>query len=587
MAEAQATGLSGRRWIYYFLPGLIGVLPTLLAPGHIVGDGVDAYGTGWFYWWIRMCVTHFGNPGFTSLFFSPEGKDIFADTGNNFVDALFSVPFQVLFGRWWSSPFILFLLLGNAWSFEQLAKELWDDPRDVFAATLAWMVNPYTIFEITAGRPTQAVLWWVPLALVQLRRVCRGDSSVRTAAGLGVATALTGWTYWFAGYFLVFLMIPLAWWWGRATWRSAARGIAIAVVVCLVLILPMAIPMADAWLSGRVPGVTKGSPEAANVNNDLHGVWRMELKGEPLFLQPAWLIGALLGAWKGGREGRTWLAITVGLVVIGLGARIGDARIPNPVWLTLSHLPFLMRLWFPYRITMVAMIPVVALLLHAWRGFGRSRVAGAAFLAGSLGGEAFFGTFPFNHCDATCPPILLDAAKEPGTFLFLPSGIQSDILLWQTQFQRPTFGGMGESAPAFWTPSYIAAKRDPWLRVILDATALPHPRRPEVPRSTAGLANVGVRWIVLRRDLVTGLWRSERDRGTRVTRDARDAEVLHRLRIILGAPSGADERLVVWDLEHRWSNPEFEASPAVLQALPLDDGQRPGFEIGMERAGRD
>ena len=302
------------------LPPLLSVLPTLLSPGHIVGDGVDAFGTGWFFWWIRACVTHLGNPSWTPLFFAPDGKDIFSHTGNNFVDAVFSVPFQVLFGGSWSAPFTLFLLAGNAWSFEQLAKELWPDTRDVVAATLAWMVNPYVIFELTAGRPTQACMWWLPLALVGLWRVCRGDGA-RAAVLLGVATALTGWTYWFAGYFLTFLMLPLCLWWGGFRRLPA---LALAAAVCTVLVLPMGVGMQASWAAEQVPGVASGGPRQANVSEDLHGIWLMETQGAPLLTQPAWALAALLGLWKGGSAGRKWAAIALLLVLIGLGARGGE-----------------------------------------------------------------------------------------------------------------------------------------------------------------------------------------------------------------------------------------------------------------------
>ncbi len=582
----EKPGPPPRRWVWYLLPAVLGLLPTLGAPGHMVGDGVDAYGTGWFFWWIRMCVTHLGNPGWTTLFFSPEGKDIFAHTGNNFVDAVFAVPFQLAFGLNWSAPFTLLLLAGNAWSFEQLARELWEDPRDVFAATMAWMVNPYVIFEVTAGRPTQAMMWWFPLAILELHRICRGDASFRTATALGVATALTGWTYWFSAYFLVFLMVPLALWWGVGSWRTTVRGLLVAVGVCAVLVAPMALGMREAWNQGLVPGVTANGPEAANVSRDLHGVWLMETRGAPLLLQPAWLLGALLGVWKGRRNGWAWLGITLMLVAIGFGARMGGARIVNPIWSVVSHLPFLSRLWFPYRITMVAMLPMTVLVIHAWRGFGRSRVLGLAFLVVALGGEAFSGTFPFNHVDATCPPILLDAAKEPGTFMFLPGGIQSDVLLWQTQFQRPTFGGMGESAPAFWPKGYAAHRHDPWIRALEDATASPFRTKPGTPGDAEALNALGVRWIVLRRDLITALWRNERQHGGKPTREIRDAEAIRRLSLLLGPPAGADDRLVIWDLTGSWGNPNFSPCPERLLHPPPDNEVRPGFELGMVRMGR-
>ena len=94
---------------------LVTVAPSLLRPGTMAGDGVDAWGTWWFYWWIRMCVEHFGNPGWTNFFFYPLGKDILAHTGNNFVDAVWSIPFQWVFGPDHYYPvFMAVILVGNA-----------------------------------------------------------------------------------------------------------------------------------------------------------------------------------------------------------------------------------------------------------------------------------------------------------------------------------------------------------------------------------------------------------------------------------------------------------------------------------------
>ena len=100
MQQANAWGTRQRtiEWSVYALIAIVGVLPAVLAGQHVVGDGVDLYGTLWFFWWVRDCLEHLRSPGFTELFFYPLGKDIFAHTGNNFVDAYLSVPFQWIFG---------------------------------------------------------------------------------------------------------------------------------------------------------------------------------------------------------------------------------------------------------------------------------------------------------------------------------------------------------------------------------------------------------------------------------------------------------------------------------------------------------
>src|SRR5262245_36807653 len=111
-----------------------------------MGDGVDAYGTVWFYWWIRTCMAHGGDPSYTNLFYFPDGKDIFAHTGNNFVDAVLAAPLGWLFGSVASSPiFAGVILFGNAVFFRELARRWFPDAKSLFAATLLFEVNPYVL----------------------------------------------------------------------------------------------------------------------------------------------------------------------------------------------------------------------------------------------------------------------------------------------------------------------------------------------------------------------------------------------------------------------------------------------------------
>ena len=83
-------------------------------PDLVIGDGVDLFGTFWFYWFIGDCIEHLRDPSFTDLMFHPLGKEIFAHTGNNFVDAVAAQPFRLLFGFPRYQPvFVGFLLLVN------------------------------------------------------------------------------------------------------------------------------------------------------------------------------------------------------------------------------------------------------------------------------------------------------------------------------------------------------------------------------------------------------------------------------------------------------------------------------------------
>ena len=69
---------------------LLYVLPAIIS-STVIGEGIDLFGTLWFYWWVDIWEMGQKDP---TLFFYPYGKDFFAHTGNNLVDAYLSIPFQ-------------------------------------------------------------------------------------------------------------------------------------------------------------------------------------------------------------------------------------------------------------------------------------------------------------------------------------------------------------------------------------------------------------------------------------------------------------------------------------------------------------
>ena len=108
-------------WIGLVVLAVGAVAPALAGGPSYIGDGVDVYGTFWFYGWVAHCMETGTSPGFTDWMFHPYGKDIFAHTGGNVVDAIASLPFQKLFGTpGYQPPFIIAVLLLNAWAFKRL-----------------------------------------------------------------------------------------------------------------------------------------------------------------------------------------------------------------------------------------------------------------------------------------------------------------------------------------------------------------------------------------------------------------------------------------------------------------------------------
>ncbi len=539
------------RWSLHVLLAVVGVIPAVWR-GHVPGDGVDAYGTDWFYWWIRTCLAHGGDPSHTGLFFAPDGKDIFAHTGNNFVDAVFAAPVAWVFGPILSLSLVYVAIqLVNAATFRPLAEDVLGRGVTADVATFLWQLNPFVLFELGAGRPTQAMLWFLPASVLYFRRVAQAPSRANVL-WFGLSMAMVGWTYWFNAYFVGFLLLALL----PATLREApdrrraVLGWAAAALFCLLLVLPAGIGMAEAVDGGAVPGVGADVPQAIanNVEQELHGLWLMETRGEPLFTQPVWAVGLLLAlVFARSRWTVAWLV----LVFLGLGAgiRVGETLHPHPVYLLLyRYLPFFDRLWFPYRIAAAAFIPATFLLVEAWRRLGaRPWVAIAAILLSLAGQHA---VWPFPTHNPRPPGILMELTREPGGVIFTPMRIQHDGLSWQTFFARPTFGGMGESASVFWPPGFKERMRNPFIRALSDATSRPGHMTDHTPAQRAQITRLGFRWVVLRRDLARQLADVAADRtGSVIDPERWVDDAIARTSVVVGhGPVGFEGEVVVWDL---------------------------------------
>lgn len=588
--------------LLFVVIAIIGVLPALTQPLAMVGDGVDAYGTWWFFDWIKTCIEHGGDPSFTRWFFWPHGKDNFAHTGDNFVDAVLSVPLQWLLGPRYQPVWIVLVLVGNAVSFRPLARLLLEDEDRSFVASLLWMVNPYILFEITAGRPTQAFLWYVPAVPYFLIRVAREGGWARVA-WLGVACGLVAWSYWYQAFFVAFLLIPVA----LAELRraadrrvtllrwSAALGLATAIVA------PAAIPMARLWATGGTPG---GTPEKQSifalpgalgnaVGAEFQGLALMEQYGARMFSNFLWGMPLILALavhirWSrrgvSGPRGLPWSWWVGGLLAVGIGLGPGlrwgeDIWVNVPYMVLYKHIPFFNRLWFPYRFASVGML-VVVLAIAAALPVRRVRLMGVLLAGLGLAEQTHNATYPFNWHDVRCPKLLELVGKEGGALIFLPFRIQHDGLIWQTVFRLPTFGGMGESAPVLWPPQFKRQLSTPIAKALRLASTGTGPIPPLPPESLEPLTSRGFRWVVLRRDLI--YIEAQHLRGIPAP-----AVAVDRLTSLLGPPTGADNGLVLWDLRELWSAPpEYAPTPERLSDTGWTPTLPPAWSTTLAEQGR-
>lgn len=585
--------MSSRRFelAVFFAVAIVGVIPALSQPHAMVGDGVDAFGTWWFFDWIRLCVEHGGDPSYTRFFFWPIGKDNFAHTGDNFVDAVLSVPFQWLLGARYQPAWIVAMLVGNALTFRPFARLALGDDDRAFAATLLWLVNPYTMFEITAGRPTQAFLWFVPAVPYFCLRLARGGRWT-DALWLGAACALVGWTYWYQAIFVAFLLIPVA----LAELRDAPdRGRTfrlwlLALGVAFLIVAPAAIPMARLWAEGGTPG---GTPEKQSilklpgaignsVGEELYGLALMEPYGAPLLTNFAW---ALPIAWAllSRRLGwRWWVGAAVCLVIgLGPGLRWGEeVRVNVPYMVLYRYLPFFNRLWFPYRLASVIFV-VAALGIAAALPARRLRLWAVVLAALGLAEQTRSAAYPFTWHDLRTPQLLVEAGKQGGALLFLPFRIQHDGLIWQTFFDLPTFGGMGESAPVLWPKQFKRQLSTPIAQALRLASTGSEPV-PTLPGDALQpLRGHGFRWVVLRRDLV-------HIEQMHLASIPDPEESVRRVSAVLGEPVGVDGSVVLWDLAaEKWTPPAaYQPTPESLSDAGWTPTPPPEWSTRLSEQGR-
>lgn len=597
---------------------LVTIAPAMGGADRLPGDGVDLYGTVWFYWWIADCLAHLRDPSFTDLFFHPYGKDIFAHTGNNFVDAVASLPLQWLIGtpgyyKWW----VAVLIVGNAAAFRVLARAEISDPWAAFAATTLWIANPYVIFELQCGRPTQAFLWFLPLALWALLRV---DRSVAMALACGVLAALVGWSYWYYGYFFAFAAAWLVAVEGVRRWRDPAHGdlrryarnVAIATATAAILVAPAVMAMAARASAGELPGVGEANrallapPDTVGTGlPSLHGYVIWEPTGPRYLQHPAWFAGLI--AWLAlGRNRLRWVGVTVIGLVVATGAQVEVAghQVPMAHYLLLYNgLPFFDRLWFPYRALVLVFLAlslglgdVIARAREAAAGRwgearGRAAAAGLAmaFFGTTLATERLDLVWPLVARDVPLPRPYAWMAAQGGGIIDLPRGISQNYIVHQPRHGLPMFGGMGENVSLFWPDGYRLRTRNPLVAALTRAGRDPSADPPEVrPEDRERIRQEGFRWVVLHRELVDSEFNpfaaTLREQGRL---DEAPFLVQARVTDLLGPPVAVDGPMVVWALDEVVSPPDaIVPTPEGLTERTWSRPEPAPFEARLYELGR-
>ena len=217
---------------------------------HFLGKAVtDAWGTQWHYTNTYSVLQGNQAASHSDLFFFPVGQALYETTGNNILDAVAATPFRLLFGPVLGfNLFVLAAWFWSTWLFYRLVHDFVEDHITSTLATSLFMVEGISLFELQEGRPTQAILGLLIIAIH-----CGWRIGIRTrwrdAVVGGVALALVGYQYWFFALFcavalsglgLVRVTKPPS---GAGSRRSVMARFGLMALLSLLLAAPGAGPM--------------------------------------------------------------------------------------------------------------------------------------------------------------------------------------------------------------------------------------------------------------------------------------------------------------------------------------------------------
>ncbi len=537
--------------------------PALFTPGAAAGrETVDAYGTWWFHWWVTHALTHGQSPLYTDLLFHPWGKNILTHTGGNLLDAALVIPVRLVAGpavAW--NVLVVAIVSTNALAAATWARRRGGDLSVALTVALLVGLHPFPLHELSEGRPTQAILAPVLIALAAgdeafARGTTFAESDRRRLALAATALALAGWIYWYAAGFGALALCVLAI--GRPVAPRVARLVVIGLGA-LLLTLPMVGPLATSLARGEVPGVLPidrwlaGVADYTNAEGEIVRVSTLDRAGRAGFetnrgwvpegpaLGVATLLLAFAGTWR-------WRLVTLLGLAIAAGPFPGGHA--NPVYLALVQaFPPFERLYWPVRalglLTVSGAVGATCLLTRVPTG---ARSWAAAALAAVLAMEAWTrGSLPIGSWTPTLPDavrcVTADAPRDRAGAggLVLPYGYDQAPLVWQTELGLPLFNGMAERSASLVPPEQREFReRNGWMSAVLYAPTDPREVRSWTPEEKAEVHALGYRWVVLRPAALA----EPSSRASATGRRLRDA--MRTLEGLLGPPIRVTDDAIVY-----------------------------------------
>ena len=499
---------------------------------HLPGGTSDTLVHYWNGWWIWRAVVTGLMPFHTPYLFYPTGISL---AYHNFAwlnIAAWLVLRPVVGGVVAYNLSLLANLALCGYAAFLLTRDLTGDGRAAFLAGLIYQCWPFRMAQL--DHPNLISTQWIPLFLLFLIRVVR-RGRWQDSALAGAFLALTGYTRWqllipatiVGGLYLV-CTLP-GWWTSR---RRVALALLLAGGVAALALAPPALFLAGRWREASADLLVEG--EEAAMQTDLlayltpagsHPVLGSFTRPDydryyadrsggrrfPAYVGAVTLALALAGIWRVRRTSLPWATMALVLVLLALGPilRVGGQLYPTaPMPYRLVARSFVVRLLrFPDRFNMFLALPVavlagygIATALARARHRGRGTAVAVSCL---LGGAILFDylAIPVPLQRPPSSPYYARLAAEPGDFavLNLPINPQHAKLYMfaQVTHHRPILQGKTARFPE---GTYAYLDGHPWLRGLRQSGEM-SPGLIGVSRQLAALADDGVRYVILHKDL--------------------------------------------------------------------------------------
>lgn len=300
------------------------------------------------------------------------------------------LPFHALLG--WPTASVGYLatvLTLNGLAGYALGRVSGGGPWASLAAASLAVAFPYALQELSAGRFTQAALFW-PTAALAAWIYLLDHPGWRAGVVCGLLTAATGFFYWYHALFVcladALLLTAYLWHTRRLPWRP----VLLAAGTAAVAIAPWAALFSSAWAD--IPGAAESFPSVHSAMRAAPLLPRPLVPDGPhsaaAVSAPLWLLG-LLGLWAGRRR---WVVQGLALCALAFAALSLGPAVPASPYVALYGLAApLRRFWWPIRHVVVVnmawgALAAVGLTVLAQRAGRWAPLVGlAAVVAGPLG----------------------------------------------------------------------------------------------------------------------------------------------------------------------------------------------------------